>query len=92
VRPADCGKAPTLLPNIPSGGTVLLILFGVCLGFYLVVGFAYQRFVVGATGLDQIPNIHFWLDILELVAVRARVSVVVLVVFGTMFLAKPCYI
>ena len=54
----------TLL-TLPLGGS-----FSVCLGFYLVVGFAYQRFIVGASGLEQIPNLHFWLDVLDLAMVR----------------------
>ena len=37
---------------------------------YLLVGFLYSRFVLGAKGIDQIPNYEFWKDFGNLQAVR----------------------
>ena len=36
---------------------------------YLLLGFLYQRFVVGAKGLEQIPNFTFWMNFGSLQAV-----------------------
>ena len=36
---------------------------------YLILGFLYQRFIVGAKGMEQIPNYKFWRDFGSLQAV-----------------------
>ncbi|KXJ08248.1 Cation-dependent mannose-6-phosphate receptor [Exaiptasia diaphana] len=51
VKPAD---------NSLSPGSILLIVFLIVGGVYLVLGFLYQRFVAGAKGLEQIPNYQMW--------------------------------
>ncbi|XP_065285199.2 cation-dependent mannose-6-phosphate receptor-like isoform X2 [Dermacentor albipictus] len=45
-----------------SGGAVFCILFFTVAGSYLLLGFLYKRIVVGAKGLEQIPNYSFWKD------------------------------
>ncbi|XP_068111362.1 cation-dependent mannose-6-phosphate receptor [Hyperolius riggenbachi] len=51
-----------------SVGSVLLIVFAVLLALYIIGGFVYQRFVVGAKGIEQFPNITFWQELGNLVA------------------------
>lgn len=46
-----------------SVGSVLLIVFACLLAVYLIVGFLYQRLIVGAKGMDQFPNYSFWQDL-----------------------------
>ncbi|KAK3737157.1 hypothetical protein RRG08_016462 [Elysia crispata] len=52
--------------DAPSGGlsvgSILLIVFFSVAFVYLVVGFLYSRFVLGAKGMEQIPNYEFWKD------------------------------
>lgn len=36
---------------------------------YLIGGFLYQRLIVGAKGMDQIPNYAFWVEVGNLTAV-----------------------
>lgn len=43
-----------------SHGSVFCILFFTSFGIYLILGFLYQRLVIGAQGLEQIPNYAFW--------------------------------
>ncbi|XP_043244670.1 cation-dependent mannose-6-phosphate receptor-like [Amphibalanus amphitrite] len=43
-----------------SAGGVFLVVLVVGMLFYLVVGVAYRRIVVGATGVEMIPNRRFW--------------------------------
>lgn len=51
-----------------SAGSIILIV-GVCLvAVYLIGGFLYQRLVVGAKGMDQIPNYAFWVEVGNLAA------------------------
>lgn len=45
-----------------SGGSVFCILFFTVLCSYLLLGFMYKRIVMGAKGLEQIPNYSFWKD------------------------------
>lgn len=46
-----------------SAGSIILII-GVCLvAVYLIGGFLYQRLVVGAKGMEQIPNYAFWVEV-----------------------------
>ncbi|XP_063290710.1 cation-dependent mannose-6-phosphate receptor isoform X1 [Pelobates fuscus] len=51
-----------------SVGSILLIVFAVLIAVYLIGGFLYQRFVVGAKGMEQFPNITFWQEFGNLVA------------------------
>ncbi|XP_075699329.1 cation-dependent mannose-6-phosphate receptor [Rhinoderma darwinii] len=51
-----------------SVGSILLIVFAVLIGIYIIGGFLYQRFVVGAKGMEQFPNIIFWRELGNLVA------------------------
>ncbi|KAG9470599.1 cation-dependent mannose-6-phosphate receptor [Eleutherodactylus coqui] len=51
-----------------SVGSILLIVFAVLIGLYIIGGFLYQRFVVGAKGMEQFPNITFWKELGNLVA------------------------
>ncbi|KAM8846575.1 cation-dependent mannose-6-phosphate receptor [Synchiropus picturatus] len=51
-----------------SAGSIVLII-GVCLlAVYLVGGFLYQRLVVGAKGMEQMPNYSFWVEVGNLAA------------------------
>lgn len=43
-----------------TAGSILLIVFSVCVFLYVVVGVVYQRYVVGARGREQFPNFSFW--------------------------------
>ncbi|XP_078507545.1 cation-dependent mannose-6-phosphate receptor [Lissotriton helveticus] len=51
-----------------SVGSILLIVFALLVALYLIVGFLYQRLVVGAKGMEQIPNYSFWQDLGNLMA------------------------
>ncbi|XP_037076654.1 uncharacterized protein LOC119097788 [Pollicipes pollicipes] len=63
--PAGCAEErhPTRL----SGGAVFLIVLVAGAGFYLLVGVAYRRIVVGATGWEALPNRRFWASLPGLV-------------------------
>ncbi|XP_075468683.1 cation-dependent mannose-6-phosphate receptor [Ascaphus truei] len=58
---------PTEVPHL-SVGSVLLIVFAVLVAVYIIGGFLYQRFGVGAKGMEQFPNISFWQEFGNLVA------------------------
>ncbi|GFO34503.1 cation-dependent mannose-6-phosphate receptor-like [Plakobranchus ocellatus] len=45
-----------------SVGSILVIIFISLTAVYLIVGFLYSRFVLGAKGMEQIPNYEFWKD------------------------------
>jgi cation-dependent mannose-6-phosphate receptor len=45
--------------GLSPGSITLIVLFSVVVA-YLLFGFLYQRFVVGAKGMEQIPNFTFW--------------------------------
>ncbi|OCT71337.1 hypothetical protein XELAEV_18034317mg [Xenopus laevis] len=49
-------------------GSILLIVFAVLVAVYIIGGFLYQRFVVGAKGMEQFPNITFWQELGNLMA------------------------
>ncbi|XP_073541289.1 cation-dependent mannose-6-phosphate receptor [Phyllobates terribilis] len=51
-----------------SVGSILLIVFAVLIAIYIIGGFLYQRFVVGAKGMEQFPNITLWKELGNLVA------------------------
>ncbi|XP_028325793.1 cation-dependent mannose-6-phosphate receptor [Gouania willdenowi] len=51
-----------------SPGSIILII-GLCfLAVYLLGGFLYQRFIVGAKGMEQFPNHAFWVEVGNLAA------------------------
>ncbi|XP_043935596.1 cation-dependent mannose-6-phosphate receptor [Protopterus annectens] len=51
-----------------SLGSILLIVFFSLVAVYIIVGFLYQRLVVGAKGMEQYPNYSFWKDLGNLTA------------------------
>ncbi|KAL4221520.1 mannose transmembrane transport [Mactra antiquata] len=58
-------KTTTPKVTVKSGlsvGSVLLIVFVCVAGVYLLAGLLYNRFVVHAKGIEQIPNLSFWRD------------------------------
>lgn len=58
------------LKQIDSGrsvGSTLLIIFFSCIIFYLVLGICTKKFLMGATGIEVIPNLGFWSDLPNLV-------------------------
>lgn len=57
-----CACANGCIPNDLSVGSILLILFTVCVFLYLVGGMLYQYCVCGAAGMEIIPNYEFWMD------------------------------
>lgn len=63
-----CPKTNTILPKGVSAGSVLVILLVVAVSCYLVFGFLYRRIVVGAKGIDQVPNLPFWQNVGNLMA------------------------
>lgn len=58
------------LKQIDSGrsvGSTLLIIFFSFVVFYLVLGVCTKKFLMGATGVEVIPNLGFWTDLPNLV-------------------------
>ncbi|XP_006819516.2 cation-dependent mannose-6-phosphate receptor-like [Saccoglossus kowalevskii] len=51
-----------------SVGSIISIIFFTLVGLYIIVGFLYQRLVVGAKGMEQIPNLSFWRELGNLIA------------------------
>ncbi|KAG8190921.1 hypothetical protein JTE90_014401 [Oedothorax gibbosus] len=47
-------------PTKLSSGSVFCILFFTGVSVYLLCGFLYKRIVIGAKGMEQIPNYTFW--------------------------------
>lgn len=56
-----CQKAALITVSL-SFGSIIIIVFVCVLVLYLVGGFLYNRFVLGAKGVEQIPNYSFWQD------------------------------
>lgn len=53
---------PVIESKLSTGSIILII--AVCLvAVYLIGGFLYQRLVVGAKGMEQIPNYAFWVEV-----------------------------
>ncbi|KPI92600.1 Cation-dependent mannose-6-phosphate receptor [Papilio xuthus] len=50
-----------------SFGSTLLIIFFSFVVFYLVLGICTKKFLMGATGIEVIPNLGFWTDLPNLV-------------------------
>jgi len=55
-----CPPTHSILPEGVSAGSVLVIVVVVFLSIYFVGGCLYRRIVVGAKGMDQVPNLKFW--------------------------------
>ncbi|KAJ0176163.1 hypothetical protein K1T71_008337 [Dendrolimus kikuchii] len=58
------------LKQIDTGrsiGSTLVIVFFSCLIFYLVLGICTKKFLMGATGIEVVPNLAFWSDLPNLV-------------------------
>nr|XP_032824285.1 cation-dependent mannose-6-phosphate receptor [Petromyzon marinus] len=51
-----------------GAGAIIFIVLLVLIAVYLLGGFLYQRFVVGAKGAEQIPNYHFWQNLGNILA------------------------
>ncbi|XP_046562517.1 cation-dependent mannose-6-phosphate receptor-like [Haliotis rubra] len=47
--------------NLSLGSIFIIVLFSL-IAVYLFFGFLYQRFALGAKGMEQIPNYSFWVD------------------------------
>lgn len=59
----DTSAVCPIIESKLSAGSIILIV-GVCLvAVYLIGGFLYQRLVVGAKGMEQIPNYAFWVEV-----------------------------
>lgn len=56
-----CQKNPLKTAGL-STGSIVIIIFLCAVFTYLVGGFVYMRFVLGAKGYEQIPNYGFWQD------------------------------
>ncbi|KAJ0066345.1 hypothetical protein NL108_011125, partial [Boleophthalmus pectinirostris] len=64
---SDSAVCPVVQSQL-SAGSILLIVAVCLVGVYLIVGFLYQRLVVGAKGMDQIPHYPFWAEFGNLAA------------------------
>lgn len=59
--PVVCPSPPSVKTGLSVGSILLIVFFSVAV-FYLLAGCLYNRFVLHAKGLDQIPNLSFWED------------------------------
>ena len=59
-------------PEIISGGTIFLVLLLVAILAYSIGGFLYRRLVLGAKGIEQIPNLPFWTSISKGITDKCR--------------------
>ncbi|XP_059062237.1 uncharacterized protein LOC131855038 [Achroia grisella] len=53
-------------PGRSVGSTLLIVFFSLVI-FYLVLGVCTKKFLMGATGIEVIPNLAFWTDLPNLV-------------------------
>ncbi len=80
TRLVACRARKSLLPRVLHSSVLQLTVpfrsrFVCLVGVYLILGFIYQRLVVGAKGWEQVPNYAFWKDFGNLQAVsRMRVQ------------------
>ncbi|CAD5125653.1 DgyrCDS13855 [Dimorphilus gyrociliatus] len=58
--PTLCAKKSEDKNTGISFGSVLCILFFIGVIIYLIGGFCFKRFITGAQGIEQIPNVEFW--------------------------------
>lgn len=56
-----CYKEPFITVGLGTG-SIIVIIFLCAVFVYLIGGFMYMRFVLGAKGYEQIPNYGFWQD------------------------------
>jgi len=63
-----CPKGMKLARQGMRPSLLVLIILGVGTAVYLVLGVAYRRFVTGARGMEQVPNLEMWRNIGEFVA------------------------
>ncbi|MCJ8728603.1 hypothetical protein PDJAM_G00006470 [Pangasius djambal] len=59
----DSSAVCPIIESKLSTGSILLIVGFSFLAVYLIIGFLYQRLVVGAKGVEQFPNYGFWSEI-----------------------------
>ncbi|KAL8597674.1 hypothetical protein ACOMHN_012641 [Nucella lapillus] len=60
AHPQVCGSASS--GSFLSIGSIIIIVFFCLTCVYLIAGGLYQRFILGAKGIEQIPNYEFWKD------------------------------
>ncbi|KAJ8321158.1 hypothetical protein KUTeg_001283 [Tegillarca granosa] len=65
-------------PNDLSAGTVLCIIFFICVSTYFVVGILYKKAVESASGIDLLPHTSFWTSLPGLIK------------DGYLFFISPC--
>lgn len=58
-----------ILPRGMSLGSFLLLLLLLAVITYLLIGYTYRRFVIGARGIELFPHLSFWRDFPFLVQV-----------------------
>lgn len=51
-----------ILPRGMSLGSFLLLLLLLAIIMYLLIGYIYRRFVIGARGIELFPHLSFWRD------------------------------
>ncbi|KAL5015306.1 hypothetical protein ScPMuIL_009576 [Solemya velum] len=56
-----CQTKPVVTFGLSFGSIIVIVFFSVAL-LYLILGVVYNRFVLSAKGLEQIPNYSFWQD------------------------------
>lgn len=65
------GCGTPILPRGMSVGSFMLLLLVIFVAVYLVVGYLYRRFVIGARGIELLPHLSFWMDFPLLVRVSS---------------------
>jgi len=56
---AVCSKPEPTNTGLGTGA-ILFVVFIVLLVLYFAIGFGYQRYIAGAKGIEQMPNLVFW--------------------------------
>lgn len=64
----------------PSLGTTLLIILFSFVALYLALGICTKIFLMGATGIEVIPNLSFWSDLPNLVRVSYYIILIYFVI------------
>lgn len=67
TSPSCCPRERSYTGTGLSFGTILIILFLCSVVTYLVVGIIYNKCARGASGIEVIPNLSFWMDFPNLV-------------------------
>ncbi|KAG7160228.1 Cation-dependent mannose-6-phosphate receptor-like 2 [Homarus americanus] len=55
------GCGTPILPHGMSLGSFLLLLLLIFIVTYLLIGYIYRRFVIGAQGIELLPHLSFWM-------------------------------